>query len=236
MINKLVVTIITLAYASNIFGQDSNIPDSVRAMIDRSQAGTQFEQTARMQINVQFGLLLESLSGDAMRKNQIESKLVEILTERARLSAEVNSGRVSPEELKAISNHAYLRNQLAPLLNPIELSVLDSQTNGPSDAQLKQDYAAELARSAGSLREERQELVLDVLVKHARMSANDSPEPSELNIDDLVAQQNRMLMHAHQELEALFSTDEMQLINIFMNQLQVNLYRLGSMDSEHTDL
>ena len=236
MINKLVVTVITLAYASNIFGQDSNIPDSVRAMIERSQAGTQFEQTARMQINVQFGLLLESLSGDAMRKNQIESKLVEILTERARLSAEVNSGRVSPEELKAISNHAYLRNQLAPLLNPIELSVLDSQTNGPSDAQLKQDYAAELARSAGSLSEERQELVLDVLVKHVRMSTNDSPEPSELNIDDLVAQQNRMLMHAHQELETLFSTDEMQVINIFMNQLQVNLYRLGSMDSEHTDL
>jgi len=236
MINKLVVTVITLAYASNIFGQDSNIPDSVRAMIERSQAGTQFEQTARMQINVQFGLLLESLSGDAMRKNQIESKLVEILTERARLSAEVNSGRVSPEELKAISNHAYLRNQLAPLLNPIELSVLDSQTNGPSDAQLKEDYAAELARSAGSLSEERQGLVLDVLVKHVRMSANDSPEPSELNIDDLVAQQNRMLMHAHQELETLFSTDEMQLINIFMNQLQVNLYRLGSMDSEHTDL
>ena len=28
----------------------------------------------------------------------------------------------------------------------------------------------------------------------------------------------------------------MQLINIFMNQLQVNLYRLGSMDPDHTDL
>ena len=125
---------------------------------------------------------------------------------------------------------------MAPLLNSVELSVLDRQTDGPSDAQLKQDYAAELARSAGSLSNERQSLVLDILVKHARMSANDSPNPSELSIDDLVAQQNRMLMHAHQELQTLFTSNEMQLINIFMNQLQVNLYRLGSMDPDHTDL
>jgi hypothetical protein len=236
MKNKLVITVITLLYVSNIFGQDSNIPDSVRAMIERSQAGTRFEETARMQINVQFGIFLESLSGNAARKNQIESLLVEVLSERAKLSAEVSSGKASPEELKAVSNHAYLRDKLAPLLNSVELSVLDRQTDGPSDAQLKQDYAAELARSAGSLSNERQSLVLDILVKHARMSANDSPNPSELSIDDLVAQQNRMLMHAHQELQTLFTSNEMQLINIFMNQLQVNLYRLGSMDPDHTDL
>ena len=66
------------------FGQDSNIPDSVRAMIERSQAGTRFEETARMQINVQFGIFLESLSGNAARKNQIESLLVEVLSERAK--------------------------------------------------------------------------------------------------------------------------------------------------------
>ena len=236
MKNKLVITVITLLYASNVFGQDSNIPDSVRAMIERSQAGTRFEETARMQINVQFGIFLESLSGNAARKNQIESLLVEVLSERAKLSAEVSSGKASPEELKSVSNHAYLREKLAPLLNSVELSVLDRQTDGPSDAQLKQDYAAELARSAGSLSNERQSLVLDILVKHARMSANDSPNPSELSIDDLVAQQNRMLMHAHQEFQTLFTSNEMQLINIFMNQLQVNLYRLGSMDPDHTDL
>ena len=78
MKNKLVITVITLLYVSNIFGQDSNIPDSVRAMIERSQAGTRFEETARMQINVQFGIFLESLSGNAARKNQIESLLVEV--------------------------------------------------------------------------------------------------------------------------------------------------------------
>jgi hypothetical protein len=236
MKNKIIIAAITLFYASTIFGQDSSVPDSVRAMIERSQAGTQFEQTARMQISVQFGVFLESLTGDATRKNQIESKLVEILSERARLSADVNSGRASPEQLKAVSNHAYLRDQIAPLLNSIELSVLDSQTDGPSDAQLKQDYAVELSRAAGSLSEERQELVLDVLVKHVRMSAEDSPDPSELSIDDLAAQQNRMLMHAHQEMVTLFNAEEMQSINVFMNQIQQNLFRLGSMDPDHTDL
>ena len=236
MKSRQVITVIALLYVSSTFGQGSTVPDSVRAMIERSQAGTQFEQMARMQISVQYGALLESLSGNAARKNRIETKLIEILSERARLSAEVNSGRASPEELKAVSNHAYLRDQLAPLLNSLELSVLDNQTDGPSDAQLKQDYATELARSAGTLSEARQGLVLDVLVKHVRMSAKDSPDPSELSIDDLVAQQNRMLMHAYQELQTLFDTDEMQLIDIFMNQLQTNLYRLGSMEPDHTDL
>ena len=236
MKSKQVIAVVTLLYISSIFGQGSTVPDSVRAMIERSQAGTQFEQMARMQISVQYGILLESLSGDAARKNRIETKLIEILSERARLSADVNSGKASPEELKAVSNHAYLRDQLAPLLNSIELSVLDNQSDGPSDAQLKQDYATELARSAGTLSDERRGLVLDVLVKHVRMSANDSPAPGELSIDDLVAQQNRMLMHAYQELQTLFDTDEMELIDIFMNQLQTNLYRLGSMEPDHTDL
>ena len=68
------------------------------------------------------------------------------------------------------------------------------------------------------------------------MSAIDSLNPCELSIDDLVSQQIRMLMHAHQEFQTLFTSYEMQLINIFMNQLQENLYRLGSMDPDHTDL
>ena len=100
MKNKLVIAAITLLYVSSIFGQDSSIPDSVRAMIERSQAGTQFEETARMQINVQFGIFLESLSGNATRKNQIESKLIEVLSERAKLSAEVSSGKASPRRIK----------------------------------------------------------------------------------------------------------------------------------------
>ena len=236
MKSRQVITVIALLYVSSTFGQGSTVSDSVRAMIERSQAGTQFEQMARMQISVQYGALLETLSGNAARKNRIETKLIEILSERARLSAEVNSGRASPEALKAVSNHAYLRDQLAPLLNSLELSVLDNQTDGPSDAQLKRDYATELARSAGTLSEARQWFVLDVLVKHMRMSAKDSPDPSQLSIDDLVAQQNRMLMHAYQELQTLFDTDEMELIDIFMNQLQTNLYRLGSMEPDHTDL
>ena len=67
MKSKQFIAVITLLYVSSVVGQDSTVPDSVRAMIERSQAGTQFEQMARMQISVQYGTLLESLSGDEKR-------------------------------------------------------------------------------------------------------------------------------------------------------------------------
>ena len=79
MKSKQFIAVITLLYVGSVIGQDSTVPDSVRAMIERSQAGTQFEQMARMQISVQYGTLLESLSGGEARKNRIEAKLIDCL-------------------------------------------------------------------------------------------------------------------------------------------------------------
>ena len=40
MKSKQFIAVITLLYVSSVVGQDSTVPDSVRAMIERSQAGT----------------------------------------------------------------------------------------------------------------------------------------------------------------------------------------------------
>ncbi len=118
------------------------------------------------------------------------------------------------------------------MLNVVELSVLDSQRSGPSDEQLKKDYAEELSRTAGGLTEASRELVLDTLVKHIRMAQADAPDPSQLSVDELVGQQSRSLMHASQELQSLFSGEELQQVNIFMNRLQSNLYMNRSMSDD----
>ena len=54
----LAISVLAFVCATNSVAQEireSTVPQSVRDMIIRSQADTQFEQTARVQIDVQYG-------------------------------------------------------------------------------------------------------------------------------------------------------------------------------------
>lgn len=232
MNKKLFFVLIFLCSASNGYGQDSNIPDSVRAMIERSQAATQFEQTARMQVSVQFGDFLNSLAREPQKRSRVEAALVEVLSERARLSSQVIAGQASGDELSAVSDYAYLRARVEPLLNATELGVLDSQRSGPSDEQRKRDYAEELSRTAGRLTETNRELVLDAVIKHIRMGEGDAGELGQLSVNDLVNQQSMSLMMAREELQSQLTGEQLQQANAFISQLQANLAMNRSMTDE----
>jgi hypothetical protein len=229
MHKKLPLLLIFLAWAGNGYTQGSTVPDSVRAMIERSQATSQFEQTARMQMSVQFGDFLDALTGGPQRKSQVEAALVEVLRERAELSDRVVNGQASAAELGVVGDFAYLRAHLAPLLNATELSVLDRQSSGPSDAQLKKEYAEDLSRTAGGLTAANRELVLDTLIKYLRSDKGDTAGLGRLSVDDLVNQQSRSLMRASEELQSQLSGDQLQQVNAFLNQLQSNLTMNRSM-------
>ena len=232
--NKKAALLFTLTlsfpgWESSAYAQGSTVSDSVRAMIERSQAATQFEQTARMQMSVQFGEFLDTLASEPQRKGLIEAALVAVLSERAELSSRVTAGQASATELSAVSDYAYLRARVAPLLSATELSVLDNRRSGPSDAQLKQDYAAELARTAGGLTEANRELVLDTLIRHNRIAAGDAADAGQLSVDELVIRQSQSLMNVREELQSHFSGEQLQQVTTFLNQLQANLYMNRSM-------
>lgn len=232
MNRKLVIVLISLIWASNGYGQGSNVPDSVRAMIERSQAATQFEQTARIQVNLKFGDFLNTLASDPQRKNRIQAALVEVFSERVQLSSRVVSGQASSAELTAVSDYAYLRARIEPLLNAAELSVLDGQRSGPSDEQRKKDYAQELSRTAGGLSEANRELVLDTVIKHIRMAEDAAAEPGQLSVSDLVNQQSRSLMAARADLQSQLTGDQLEQANAFLSQLQANLAMNRAMTDE----
>jgi hypothetical protein len=148
MIKKLVAIFLIFCCGGISYAQDSNVSDSVRAMIERSQAANQIEQTARMQMNVQFGDFLSALEGGAAKRSRVEAIFIEVLGERAELSGRVTLGRANENELETVSTYQYLRDRVAPSLSDSELALLDSRTDGPSDDQLKRDYSEELSRSA----------------------------------------------------------------------------------------
>lgn len=207
--------------------QDTSVPESVRRMIEQSQAASPYEQMARMQIQVQYREFLDALSGDAQHRAAVENELVAVLSERAELSSRVASGQASTSELTDIAGHAWLRERLAPLLSSDELEALDNRSNMPSANQLKLQYAGELARLSSSLTAADQDVVLEAVVKHLRTAGSDAAQ--QLSVDDLVTEQMRAFIQASTELQGIFTGEKLQEVFNFINQLQGNLYRNRTM-------
>ena len=214
--------------ATGIAEPDS-VPQSVRDMILRSQAGTQHAQTGRVQMNVQYGDFLQSLASQPTKRYQVEDLLLEIFTERAQLSDRVARSQAQPSELNAISGYEYIRARLEPLLTAGELAVIDSQQGGPSDQQLKNGYADELSRTTGSLTEADKDVVLDTIVKHIRMAQGDGGLMNAQNVEELIQKQSASFMHARMEMDTLFDEEKLVQVDQFMGRLHNNLYRNRSM-------
>ena len=222
------ISVLAFVFATNSFAQEireSTVPESVRDMILRSQADTQFEQTARVQIEVQFGDFLRSLAAQPLKRNQVEAVLVELFSERAELSLRVAQNQASPDQLKVITQYEYVRSRLEPLLTMAELGVIDAQRGGATDQQLKNGYAEELSRTTGNLNDADKDLLLDTIVKHIRMAQGETGRMNAQSVEELIEKQGASFMHARMEMESLFDEVQLEQVDQFMGRLHNNLYR-----------
>ena len=229
-LSVLVSVCVTNSFAQEI--RESTVPQSVRDMILRSQADTQFEQTARVQIDVQYGDFLRSLVTQPLKRNQVEAVLMELFSERAELSLRVAQNEASAGQLKVITEYDYVRSRLEPLLTMAELGVIDAQRGGATDQQLKNGYAQELSRTTGSLNEADKSLLLDTIVKHIRMAQGETGRMDAQNLDELIKKQSASFMHARMEMESLFDVVKLEQVDEFMGRLHNNLYRNRTMSDQ----
>ena len=229
------ISVLAFVFATNNFAQEireSTVPESVRDMILRSQADTQFEQTARVQIEVQFGDFLRSLAAQPLKRNQVEAVLVELFSERAELSLRVAQNQASPDQLKVITQYEYVRSRLEPLLTMAELGVIDAQRGGATDQQLKNGYAEELSRTTGNLNDADKDLLLDTIVKHIRMAQGETGRMNAQSVEELIEKQGASFMHARMEMDSLFDEVQLEQVDQFMGRLHNNLYRNRSMSDQ----
>ena len=229
------ISVLAFVFATNNFAQEireSTVPESVRDMILRSQADTQFEQTARVQIEVQFGDFLRSLAAQPLKRNQVEAILVELFSERAELSLRVAQNQASPDQLKVITQYEYVRSRLEPLLTMAELGVIDAQRGGATDQQLKNGYAEELSRTTGNLNDADKDLLLDTIVKHIRMAQGETGRMNAQSVEELIEKQGASFMHARMEMESLFDEVQLEQVDQFMGRLHNNLYRNRTMSDQ----
>jgi hypothetical protein len=229
------ISVLASVFATNSFAQEtreSTVPESVRDMILRSQADTQFEQTARVQIDVQYGDFLRSLAAQPIKRNRVEAVLVELFSERAELSLRVAQNQASPDQLKVITQYEYVRSRLEPLLTMAELGVIDAQRGGATDQQLKDGYAEELSRTIGNLNDADKDLLLDTIVKHIRMAQGETGRMNAQSVEELIEKQGASFMHARMEMESLFDELQLEQVDQFMGRLHNNLYRNRSMSDQ----
>jgi len=229
------ISVLAFVFAINSFAQEireSTVPESVRDMILRSQADTQFEQTARVQIDVQYGDFLRSLAAQPLKRNQVEAVLVELFSERVELSLRVAQNQASPDQLKVITQYEYVRSKLEPLLTMAELGVIDAQRGGATDQQLKNGYAEELSRTTGNLNDADKDLLLDTIVKHIRMAQGETGRMNAQSVEELIEKQGASFMHARMEMESLFDEVQLEQVDQFMGRLHNNLYRNRSMSDQ----
>ena len=229
------ISVLAFVFAINSFAQEireSTVPESVRDMILRSQADTQFEQTARVQIDVQYGDFLRSLAAQPLKRNQVEAVLVELFSERAELSLRVAQNQASPDQLKVITQYEYVRSRLESLLTMAELGVIDAQRGGATDQQLKNGYAEELSRTTGNLNDADKDLLLDTIVKHIRMAQGETGRMNSQSVEELIEKQGASFMHARMEMDSLFDEVQLEQVDQFMGRLHNNLYRNRSMSDQ----
>ena len=229
------ISVLAFVFASNSFAQEireSTVPESVRDMILRSQADTQFEQTARVQIDVQYGDFLRSLAAQPIKRNRVEAVLVELFSERAELSLRVAQNQASPDQLKVITQYEYVRSRLESLLTMAELGVIDAQRGGATDQQLKNGYAEELSRTTGNLNDADKDLLLDTIVKHIRMAQGETGRMNAQSVEELIEKQGASFMHARMEMDSLFDEVQLEQVDQFMGRLHNNLYRNRSMSDQ----
>jgi hypothetical protein len=229
------ISVLAFGFAINSFAQEireSTVPESVRDMILRSQADTQFEQTARVQIDVQYGDFLRSLAAQPIKRNRVEAVLVELFSERAELSLRVAQNQASPDQLKVITQYEYVRSRLESLLTMAELGVIDAQRGGATDQQLKNGYAEELSRTTGNLNDADKDLLLDIIVKHIRMAQGETGRMNAQSVEELIEKQGASFMHARMEMESLFDEVQLEQVDQFMGRLHNNLYRNRSMSDQ----
>lgn len=208
--------------------RDSNVPESVRQMIEQSQGG-RYEQMARMQVGLQYGDFLDSLSGGTGKRQRVEDRIVEVISERAQLSERAVTGQASPAELESIGSYAYLRSQLAPLLSSSELQTLDAQQGALAEQQLRRNYSEQLAQVAPALSEADRDLVLDTLVRHMLFNDSNADQRGRLSAEQLVNQQLLSLRDAREELQSTLAGPQLEQVNLFLNRLRSNLFLNQSM-------
>lgn len=230
---------ILLFLFTTTYGYGQNEPpytanrSAIQAYLEnQSQASSPFESMARIQVEVQYSEFLDSLGYIDGRRSEVEHALIEVIAERAEMSSQLASGQITPEQLRAISNYEYLRSRMKIILNATELQLLDNRQGGMAEEQLRKTYLEQLNRISPEVTRSNQAIVIDILIEHMLLRETGPATNNRVTAEELVQQQLMSLMQARVELQNILEGKQLEMVNLYLNELRSNLFLNQSMSDD----
>ena len=205
---------------------------AIQAYLEQQrQSSSHFGSMVQMQVDVQYGDVLDALSRVASHREEVQSILIEVISERGEMSSQATRGQITPEQLAQISSYEYLRHRLSNILNSTELQLLDSRQDGIAEEQLRKTYLDQMNRVSPEITEPNRRIVLNVLIKHMLFRGNNSDYRNQVTAEELVQQQLLSLSDARVEFQEIFVGEQLELVIQYLNELRSNLFLNQSMNN-----
>lgn len=186
-------------------------------------------QMAEMQANIRYGDFVESLQLDESAESDVRDAIASVFAERVEVSRQRASGAGSDVSLEEIASTAYLREQLATLLNDSQLQQFDAYEASFQELQQRNLFALELAQVAPALNQNDRDLVLDVVLKHLGVNLSEGLNP-QANAVSETQRQLAVLTAVRVELRDKLGQAEMQEAEKFLGRIATGMIQSQTMN------
>ena len=186
-------------------------------------------QMAEMQANVRYGNFVESLQLGESEEAEVRDTIAAVFAERVEVSRQRASGAGGDVSLEDISSPAYLRAQLATVLNAAQLQQFDSYESSFLELQQRNTFALELAQVAPALNENDRKLVLDVMLKHLGTNLQEGLNP-QANAVSETQRQLAVLTAVRVELRDQLGQAQMQEAEKFLSRIASGMIQSQTMN------
>jgi len=188
---------------------------SARADDPVEDRGGMSVQMAEMQLERRYGPFLANLGFAPEREMEIREALLRVLVDAS-----------SSDGADDIDRSAWMKEELAEILSPKELSEFDEYEEGLPEQMLRQSFAGQVNATASGLSEDTRAILVNVLVEEA-LVASLSPPPGDATSAYPLVQRMNVYANAGIRFEGVLNETESGAVNRFLNlqyaQLQTTL-------------
>jgi hypothetical protein len=175
------------------------------------------EQQANMRLEMRYGTWLRELGLTPEREESLRGVLQRVLAaqEETRL---LDAASV----LSAAEYALQLREELAAVLSPEELSAFEEYQAGLPERMLRQDFASDVSTFASGLSEATRAALIDVLVEEALL-ADAAPTPENAPAAYPLLERMDVYASAAERFAGTLSESESAVLNRYLEQRQAQL-------------